>query len=110
MFFDNEVLYIFCIACNLRYEASVLGIMPVTNAKQIKRMITLSNAHMPQKLLACGSLKIIQAMMQAVLPMLLSNYRLDCNGIRGVHIYSMNKPIYCSDYAQYFAYRGSGKC
>lgn len=97
MFFDNEVLYSFLYRMQSKgMKLPVFaGIMPVTNAKQIKRMITLSNAHMPQKLLAFVDRFQDNpgAMMQAGIAYATEQIiDLIANGIRGVHIYSMNKP------------------
>ncbi|MDR3275640.1 MAG: methylenetetrahydrofolate reductase, partial [Treponema sp.] len=54
MFFDNDMLYSFLYRLQSKgIGAPVLaGIMPVTNAAQIRRMLSLSNAYMPRKLLA----------------------------------------------------------
>ncbi|MDR3284359.1 MAG: methylenetetrahydrofolate reductase, partial [Treponema sp.] len=54
MFFDNDMLYSFLYRLRTKgISVPVLaGIMPITNAAQIKRMAALSNAYMPRKLLA----------------------------------------------------------
>lgn len=96
MFFDNDMLYSFLYQMQSRgIRVPVLaGIMPVTNANQIKRMLELSNAYMPRKLL-----RIIDrfrdapdALRQAGIAYATDQIiDLVSNGIRGIHIYSMNK-------------------
>lgn len=71
------------------------GIMPITNANQISRMIDLSNAYIPRKLLAiCDRFRNSpEAMMQAGIAYATDQIiDLISNGIRGIHIYTMNKP------------------
>jgi methylenetetrahydrofolate reductase (NADPH) len=96
MVFDNDMLYSFLYrARSVGIDVPVLaGIMPVTNAAQIKRMAALSNAYVPRKLLMMidrfGGHK--EAMLQAGI-----SYAVDqiidliSNGIRGIHIYTMNR-------------------
>lgn len=96
MFFDNEVLYSFLYRMQSKgMKLPVLaGIMPVTNAKQIKRMVALSNAHMPQKLLAIVDRfqDNPEALKQAGIAYATEQIiDLITNGVRGIHIYSMNK-------------------
>lgn len=97
MFFDNSIFY------NYLYKLReagvtvpvVAGIMPVTNAKQMERIIKLSQAFIPRKFVSIldkyGDNPA--AMKQAAL-----SYTLDqiidlfANGINNVHIYTMNKP------------------
>lgn len=97
MFFDNNILY------NFIYRAReaginvpiVAGIMPVTNAKQIKRIMSISQSALPQRFI-----KIVDrygnnpdAMMQAGIAFATEQViDLYANGISAVHIYSMNKP------------------
>ncbi len=97
MFFDNNILY------NFLYKAReagitvpvVAGIMPVTNAKQIKRIVSLSGTALPQRFL-----HIVDrfgdrpaAMMQAGIAYATEQIiDLYANGIRAVHVYSMNHP------------------
>lgn len=97
MFFDNDMLYSFL----YRLEAAgihlpvLAGIMPITAASQIPKMIKLSNAFIPRKLLAIcdrfGSSP--EALRQAGIAYATDQIiDLISNGIRGVHIYTMNKP------------------
>ena len=97
MFFDNDMLYSFL----YRLEAAgihlpvLAGIMPITAVTQIPKMIKLSNAFIPRKLLAIcdrfgGS---PEALRQAGIAYATDQIiDLISNGIRGVHIYTMNKP------------------
>ncbi len=97
MFFDNNILY------NFMYRALragihvpvVAGIMPVTNASQIKRICAISGSQLPQQFL-----RIVdrygdspEAMKQAGVAFATEQIvDLLANGINAVHIYSMNKP------------------
>lgn len=96
MFFDNEVLYSFLYRMHSKGMKLpvIAGIMPVTNANQIKRMISLSNAHMPQKLLAIVDRfqDNPEALKQAGIAYATEQIiDLITNGVRGIHIYSMNR-------------------
>ncbi len=97
MFFDNNILYNFMYRL-LRSGVNVpvvAGIMPVTNAKQIKRIISISGNALPQHFL-----RIVDrygdnpaAMKQAGIAYATDQIiDLYANGIQAVHIYSMNKP------------------
>ncbi len=97
MFFDNNILYNFMYRL-LRYGVDVpvvAGIMPVTNAKQIKRIISISQNALPQRFI-----RIVdrygdnpEAMKQAGIAYATDQIiDLYANGINAVHIYSMNKP------------------
>ena len=97
MFFDNSIYY------NFMYKALkkgihvpvVAGIMPVTNANQVKRIISLSGNLVPAKFT-----NIVdrfgndpQAMKQAGIAYATEQIiDLIANGANHVHIYSMNKP------------------
>ena len=97
MFFDNNILY------NFMYRALragihvpvVAGIMPVTNANQIKRICAISGNQLPQQFL-----RIVdrygdnaEAMKQAGIAFATQQIvDLFANGINAVHVYSMNKP------------------
>ena len=73
----------------------VAGIMPVTNAAQIKRICAISQSALPQRFL-----RIVdrygenpEAMKQAGIAYATEQViDLFANGINAVHIYSMNKP------------------
>ena len=97
LFFDNNVFYDFIekvrvAGIDVPVEA---GIMPVTNKKQIERMVSMCGASIPAKLS-----KVLQrfgddsvAMRDAGI-----SYAIDqivdlvANGVDGVHIYTMNDP------------------
>ena len=97
MFFDNNILYNFLYKIR---EAGITvpviaGIMPITNANQVKRAITLSGSFMPQrfKSLVDRFGKYPDAMMQAGIAYATDQIiDLYANGITHVHIYTMNKP------------------
>ena len=97
MFFDNDMLYSFLYRLqSAGIHVTVLaGIMPITNANQVSRMVDLSNAYIPRKLLAiCDRFRDSpQAMMQAGIAYATDQIiDLISNGVRGIHIYTMNKP------------------
>lgn len=97
LFFDNKAFYNFIemvrvAGIDVPVEA---GIMPVTNKKQIERMVSMCGAGIPAKLS-----KLLQkfgdnpvAMRDAGI-----SYAVDqiidlvANGVQGVHIYTMNDP------------------
>ena len=97
MFFDNNIFYNYLY--RLR-EAGVTvpvvaGIMPVTNAKQMERILKLSQAFIPRRYVALldrfGSEpeKLKQAAIAYATDQILD---LLCNGIEHIHIYTMNRP------------------
>ena len=97
MFFDNHLLYNFLYKIR---EAGITvpvipGIMPITNAKQVARSIQLSGSFMPQRFKSLvdkfGSSPA--AMKQAGIAYATDQIiDLYANGIKNVHVYSMNKP------------------
>ncbi|MBQ1517479.1 MAG: methylenetetrahydrofolate reductase [Clostridia bacterium] len=97
MFFDNNILYNFLYRIR---EAGitvpvVAGIMPVTNAVQIKRIMSISQSALPQRFVRIvdryGSKP--EAMKQAGVAFATEQIiDLYANGINAVHIYTMNKP------------------
>lgn len=97
MFFDNNILY------NFMYKALkrgidvpvVAGIMPVTNASQIKRIVSLSGNMVPPRFLAIVDRfkDDPKAMRQAGIAYATEQIiDLIANGVNHVHIYTMNKP------------------
>ena len=97
MFFDNNLLYNFLYKIR---EAGITvpviaGIMPITNAKQVERAITLSGSFMPQRFkslvdkFGTDPLAMKQAGIAYATDQIIDLY---ANGITHVHIYSMNKP------------------
>ena len=97
MFFDNNILYNFL--WRLRRAGIdvpvVAGIMPVTNAKSIRRICSISGTMLPQRFI-----RIVErygdnpeAMLQAGIAYATEQIiDLYANGINAVHIYSMNRP------------------
>ena len=98
MFFDNNLLYNFLYKIR---EAGITvpvipGIMPITNANQVERAIKLSGAFMPQrfKSLVDKFGHDPAAMQQAGIAYATDQIiDLYANGIKNVHVYSMNKPV-----------------
>ncbi len=97
MFFDNNLLYNFLYKIR---EAGITvpvmpGIMPITNANQLERAIKLSGSFIPQrfKSLVDKFGTSPEAMKQAGI-IYATDQIIDlfANGIKNVHVYSMNKP------------------
>ena len=97
MFFDNNLLYNFIYrARNAGINVPVVaGIMPVTNPRSIKRICRISGSALPQRFI-----RIVdrygdnpEAMKQAGIAYATEQIiDLYANGVRAVHVYSMNKP------------------
>ncbi|MBQ4073002.1 MAG: methylenetetrahydrofolate reductase [Clostridia bacterium] len=97
MFFDNNILYNFLYKIReAGIDAPVMpGIMPITNANQVERAIKLSGSFMPTrfKSLVDKFGYNPKAMMQAGIAYATDQIiDLFANGIKNVHVYSMNKP------------------
>ncbi len=97
MFFDNNLLYNFLY--KIREEGItvpvIAGIMPITNANQLDRAIKLSGSFVPQRFKALVD-KFgwsNEAMQQAGI-IYATDQIIDlyANGIKNVHVYTMNKP------------------
>ena len=97
MFFDNNLLYNFLYKIR---EAGITvpviaGIMPITNAKQVERAITLSGSFMPQRFKSLvdkfghDPMAMKQAGIAYATDQIIDLY---ANGVNFVHVYSMNKP------------------
>ncbi len=97
MFFDNNILY------NYMYKLLkagvtipvIAGIMPVTNAAQIKRIISLSGSLIPSRFKAIVDrfADSPEAMKQAGIAYATEQIiDLAANGVNNIHIYTMNKP------------------
>lgn len=97
MFFDNDKFLNFYEMCQVKgiNVPIIAGIMPITNAKQIRRSIELSNCSVPKKFYkimdrfgeneeCMKQAGIIYATEQII--------DLMANGINNIHIYTMNKP------------------
>ncbi len=97
MFFDNHILYNYLYKIR---EAGITvpvipGIMPVTNAVQIKRICALSGTVLPRKFIRMvdrfgdNPAAMKQAGIAYATEQIVDLY---ANGINAVHVYSMNKP------------------
>ena len=97
MFFDNNLLYNFLYKIR---EAGITvpvipGIMPITNANQVERAVKLSGSFVPTRFKSLvdrfgGS---PEAMKQAGIVYATDQIiDLYANGIKNVHVYTMNKP------------------
>lgn len=97
MFFDNNLLY------NFLYKIReggitvpvIPGIMPITNANQVRHAVKLSGSFMPQRFKSLvdkfghDPAAMKQAGIAYATDQIIDLY---ANGITNVHIYSMNKP------------------
>ncbi|MDR1735313.1 MAG: methylenetetrahydrofolate reductase [Oscillospiraceae bacterium] len=97
MFFDNNILYGFLYRL-LRAGIDVpivAGIMPVTDARQISRIIKLSNTALPARFRAItdrfsdNPAAMSQAGVAYATEQIID---LIANGVEHIHIYTMNKP------------------
>ena len=97
MFFDNNILYNFIMRL---YKVGVdvpvvAGIMPVTNAKQIKRIMSISGSALPQRFIrivdcfADNPAALKEAGIAYATEQIIDLY---ATGINAVQIYSMNNP------------------
>ena len=97
MFFDNDIYYNFMykiLKKNINVPV-VAGIMPVTNAAQIKRIISLSGNMVPPRFKAIVDRfsDSPAAMKQAGIAYATEQIiDLIANGVNNIHIYTMNKP------------------
>ncbi|MBQ5384326.1 MAG: methylenetetrahydrofolate reductase [Treponema sp.] len=97
MFFDNNIMYNYLYklrSANI-YVPILPGIMPVTNGKQIERILKLSGSCLPPrfKFIADKFGDDPAAMTQAGIAYATEQIiDLFANGINHVHVYSMNKP------------------
>ena len=97
MIFDNNLFYNFLYKIR---EAGITvpvipGIMPITNAIQLKKAITLSGSFIPQRFksivdkFGSNAAAMKQAGIAYATDQIIDLY---ANGIKNVHVYSMNKP------------------
>lgn len=97
MFFDNNLLYNFLYKIR---EAGITvpvipGVMPITNANQVARAIKLSGSFMPVRFkslvdkFGTSPAAMKQAGIAYATDQIIDLY---ANGIKNVHVYSMNKP------------------
>src|SRR5699024_4952249 len=97
MFFDNNILYNFLYRIREKgiTVPVIAGIMPVTNGKQMKRICELSGTYLPTRFKAIVDKfgDTPDAMKQAGIAYATDQIiDLIANGIRHIHVYSMNKP------------------
>ena len=97
MFFDNTILYNFLY--HVREQGITVpvlpGIMPMTNAKQIKRSCELSGTVLPERFKAIvDRFGDNPAAMQQAGIAYATDQIIDllANGVNNIHVYSMNKP------------------
>ena len=97
MFFDNNILYNFLYRIREKgiTVPVIAGIMPVTNAKQMKRILSMSGTYLPSRFKAIldkfGDHPA--AMRQAGIAYATEQIiDLIANDIHAVHVYTMNKP------------------
>ena len=97
MFFDNSTLYQFLYRIREKgIEVSDLpGLMPITNARQVARSVSLSGSTIPQKMkimvdrFADNPEKMKEAGIIYACDQIID---LISNGVSHIHVYSMNKP------------------
>ena len=97
MFFDNNILYNFIMRLlKAGVDVPVVpGIMPVTNEKQIKRIMAISGNALPQRFIrivdkfADNPKALKEAGIAFATEQIIDLY---ANGINAVHLYSMNNP------------------
>lgn len=97
LFFDNNRFYDFLDKANkLGIQGPIqAGIMPIINKKQVKRVISLSGASLPQKFLRVidryehDPLALRDAGIAFALEQIVD---LISSGVRGIHLYTMNNP------------------
>lgn len=98
LFFENDSFYRFREKCeiagiNVPIEA---GIMPVVNAAQIQRMVSLCGASLPRKFTAMMQRfgHSPEAMRDAGIAYAVDQIvDLAANGVDGIHLYTMNNPL-----------------
>ena len=97
MFFDNSILYSYLYRIREKgiTVPVIAGIMPITNVKQVKRSIQMSGCYMPARFMSLVDKfgDDPAAMKQAGIAYATDQIiDLIANGIRGIHVYTMNKP------------------
>lgn len=97
MFFDNNLFYKFlyqALAAGINVPI-IPGIMPIINARQVKRSAELSGATMPTRFLAIADkfaddpLSMEQAGIAYATDQIVD---LIANGVKYIHLYTMNRP------------------
>lgn len=98
LFFDNNYFYRFVEDCRIAgIDVPVTpGIMPVINASQIKRMVTMCGASLPQRFeriihkFEGNKEALFDAGMSYALSQIID---LLANDVDGIHLYTMNNPV-----------------
>ena len=98
LFFDNDIFYRFNEECEIAgIDVPVIpGVMPVINAAQIKRMVSLCNASFPKRFQRIISRyednkdALFDAGMSYCLSQIID---LLVSDIKGIHLYTMNNPL-----------------
>jgi len=97
MFFDNEIMYSFLAKFQRKgiNIPVIAGIMPITNANQLKRSVALSGTNVPRRFreiverFGSDPLAMKQAGIAFATEQIID---LIANGVNNIHIYAMNKP------------------
>lgn len=97
MFFDNNIFYNFLYRALQRgiHVPVLAGVMPVVNAKQIKRITALSGAALPPRFAAIvdrfsnNPAAMAQAGIAYATEQIID---LIANGVNNIHVYTMNRP------------------
>lgn len=97
MFFDNDIYFDFVeMALSAGITLPIIpGIMPITRASQVERAITLSHSYMPKEFLTLvekyghSNEDMAKAGIEYATEQITKLYH---NGVKNVHVYSMNKP------------------
>ena len=98
LFFDNDMFYRFeeyCRIAGIKVPVTP-GIMPVINAAQIKRMVTLCGASLPERFeriirkYETNKTALFDAGMSYALSQVID---LLANDVDGIHLYTMNNPV-----------------
>lgn len=97
MFFNNDVFYNFLYRVREKgiMIPIIAGIMPITSPKQLKRSVAMSGTDVPQRFRAIVDCfgDNPRAMTQAgIIYAAEQIVDLTANGIRHIHVYTMNKP------------------
>lgn len=98
LFFDNELFFRFHENCRIAdiNVPIIPGIMPVINASQIKRMVTMCGATFPERFqkIICKYETNKEALFDAGMSYALSQIiDLLVSDIDGIHLYTMNNPF-----------------
>lgn len=97
LFFNNDYFYRFAEECRIAgIDVPITpGIMPVINAKQIKRMVTMCGASLPERFeriirkFETNKQALFDAGMSYALSQIID---LLANDVDGIHLYTMNNP------------------